>query len=418
MPRPGTSQARHWCPCHRRPPGSSRRSSHRQGSAADRFPPSGEWRDQAQAQHVRTASRICRWFSGWKKASCWPGISAALSGGNAFIEDGNIAGRGNILVDRIGKPDNVVRNRRTNARARQRQPPMLDVTLRNCRPAARRICLRARSGWYSRNASCPATGRGSQRRRSTDRSRAGEDTAGERLIWQPAIDMWLKPASGVDTCNCPVNPSRTPCSLRAPPGSPAWRTSFTSASASPAVSASPRMKVICRSSPGFRWISCINAAQGHRRLRCYRSAPAPDTMPCGACAEPKRPMNSRRLVVKPLASLSSVRTPCDRCNQCCRGSMRRSHCCRVVPAEDERRRFLTVCSQHPFHVSIHFQAAAFRALVANDDLRELDRLLPVNRLGQFPPPAYRPCQLTPSSRGHDGFSNSASGSRESAAQGV
>ncbi|MNS81287.1 hypothetical protein D3C86_1319540 [compost metagenome] len=119
--------------------------------------------------------------------------------------------------------------------------------------------------------------------------------------------MWLKPASGVETCNWPVKPVQNALLSSSTVWKSALRTSFTSASASSALSASPRMKVMCRSSPGFRWISCISAAQGSPSTSVLPLSAAPDTMPCGACADPKRPMNSRRLVVNPLASLSSVR---------------------------------------------------------------------------------------------------------------
>ena len=53
-----------------------------------------------------------------------------LQEGNALIQNGDITGRRNILVDRISKPYHVVRDSGADTGACQRQPPVLNVAFR------------------------------------------------------------------------------------------------------------------------------------------------------------------------------------------------------------------------------------------------------------------------------------------------
>ena len=65
---------------------------------------------------------------GWKKLSCSPACQPlAFQERDHLVENGGIAGRVDIVGDRVGEPRAIVGDPRAHALAGMRQPPMLHV---------------------------------------------------------------------------------------------------------------------------------------------------------------------------------------------------------------------------------------------------------------------------------------------------
>src|SRR5680860_759997 len=112
----------------------------------------------------------------------------AFQEGNHLIQDGGVAGRLDIMGGGVGEPCAVVGDPRAYTLPRLRQPPVLNITIDElpCRCSQQVLARNLRSGGGERRAVLKLIAKAVGAACLIE-GRTGPDTAGERLVEEPAI---------------------------------------------------------------------------------------------------------------------------------------------------------------------------------------------------------------------------------------